>query len=109
MCVASRPRNPLIAQFLRDIPGYMERVGTGIRLMINEMCRLELPDPEFIEQHDFVVLFGNGPRKAISAAQELNERQLIGLQIIHAKGSINSGDYRAARRRGRAHCAARSE
>ena len=96
MRVASRPRNPLIAQFLRDIPGYMERVGTGIRLMINEMRRLGLPDPEFNEQHEFVVIFRNGPQKAVTPVEELNERQLIGLQIVHEKGSIGSGEYCAA-------------
>jgi ATP-dependent DNA helicase RecG len=96
MRVASRPRNPLIAQFLRDIPGYMERIGTGIRLMVNEMRQLGLPDPEFIEQHEFVVIFRSGPRKTMSPVEELNERQLIGLQIIHEKGSINSGEYCAA-------------
>src|SRR5262245_30039525 len=96
MRVASRPRNPLIAQFLRDIPGYMERVGTGIRLMINEMRQLGLPDPEFVELHEFVVIFCSGPRKAINPVEELNERQLIRLQIIHDKGSINSGEYFAA-------------
>jgi len=96
MRVSSNPRNPLIAQFLRDIPGYMERVGTGVRLMINEMRQLTLPDPEFIEQHEFVVIFRNGPRKAVTPVEELNERQLIGLQIVHEKGSINSGEYCAA-------------
>lgn len=96
MRVSSNPRNPLIAQFLRDIPGYMERVGTGVRLMINEMRQLTLPDSEFIEQHEFVVIFRNGPRKAVTPVEELNERQLIGLQIVHEKGSINSGEYCAA-------------
>jgi ATP-dependent DNA helicase RecG len=93
MRVASRPRNPLIAQFLRDIPGYMERVGTGIRLMISEMRQIGLPDPEFVEQHEFVVIFRGGPRKAVNPTEELNERQLLGLQSIHEKGSINSGEY----------------
>jgi len=96
MRVTSRPRNPLIAQFLRDIPGYMERVGTGVRLMINEMRQLGLPDPEFIEQHEFVVIFRSGPRKAVSPVDELNERQLIGLQMVHEHGSISSGEYSAA-------------
>jgi ATP-dependent DNA helicase RecG len=30
--VTSVPRNPVLAGFLRDMPGYMERVGSGIRL-----------------------------------------------------------------------------
>ena len=37
MRVQSVPRNPVLAGYLRDIPGYMERIGSGIRFMINEM------------------------------------------------------------------------
>ena len=33
MRVTSTPRNPVLAGFLRDIPGYMERIGSGIRFM----------------------------------------------------------------------------
>jgi predicted HTH transcriptional regulator len=33
----------------------MERVGAGIRLMVNEMRQMDLPDPEFVEQHEFMV------------------------------------------------------
>jgi predicted HTH transcriptional regulator len=29
MRALSRPRNPLLTQFLREIPGYMERIGSG--------------------------------------------------------------------------------
>lgn len=97
--VSSRPRNPLIAQFLRDIPGYMERVGSGIRLMINEMRSIGLPDPEFVEQHEFVVIFRNGTTgegRGPGTAGALNARQLIGLQIVQRKGSISSGEYQAA-------------
>ena len=32
--VISKLRNPILAGLLRDIPGYMERVGSGIRLML---------------------------------------------------------------------------
>jgi predicted HTH transcriptional regulator len=28
----------------RDIPGYMERMGMGIRMMVQEMRQLGLPD-----------------------------------------------------------------
>jgi len=96
MRVTSRPRNPLLAQFLRDIPGYMERVGTGIRLMINEMRRLELPDPEFVEQHEFVVIFRNGQPHEEGRSETLNPRQVVGVEIVQKSGSISSTEYAAA-------------
>lgn len=97
--VPSRPRNPLVAGFLRDVPGYMERVGSGIRLMVNEMRHMGLPDPEFVEQHEFVVLFRNGTAGEGSGpgmTGALNPRQLIGLQIVQQRGSIASGEYQTA-------------
>ena len=96
--VPSRPRNPLLASFLRDVPGYMERIGSGIRLMVNEMRHTGLPDPEFIEQHEFVVIFRNGSTggSGPGLTGALNPRQLVGLQIVQQKGSISSGEYRAA-------------
>jgi ATP-dependent DNA helicase RecG len=36
MRVTSIPRNPILAGFLRDIPGYMERIGSGTRFMITK-------------------------------------------------------------------------
>ena len=35
----------------------MERVGSGIRFMINQMVAMHLPEPEFKEQDEFVVTF----------------------------------------------------
>lgn len=60
MRVTSVLRNPLIAGFLRDMPGYMKRIGSGIRFMIREMQAMGLPEPEFTEYYDFVVTFRNG-------------------------------------------------
>ncbi|GCE12491.1 ATP-binding protein [Tengunoibacter tsumagoiensis] len=34
--VQSKLRNPVLANLLRDIPGYMERIGSGIRFMVDE-------------------------------------------------------------------------
>ena len=54
----SNPRNPVIATVLRDLPGgFMERVGSGVRFMINQMRDMGLPDPQFKEQGEFVVSF----------------------------------------------------
>ena len=94
--VVSRPRNPILAEFLRDIPGYMEKIGSGIRLMVQEMRRLGLPDPEFIEQHEFVVIFRNGLEHQAPTHSPLNARQVRGLQIVQEVGSISNSEYSAA-------------
>lgn len=95
MQVSSHPRNPVVAGFLRDVPGYMERVGSGIRLMVNEMRGMGLPDPEFVEQHEFTVVFRNGTTGGTGPGLTgaLSSRQLIGLQIVQKEGSISSGEY----------------
>jgi ATP-dependent DNA helicase RecG len=95
MRVTSIPRNPVLAGFLRDIPGYMERIGSGIRFMISEMRALGLPDPEFIEHQDLILTFRNGVA-ATTETGGLNERQQIGLQIVREQGSISTGEYCAA-------------
>lgn len=91
---ASVPRNPVLAGFLRDIPGYMERVGSGIRFMITEMAEAGLPVPEFSDHLDFTVTFRNG--QAAEEASELNPRQVIGLQLARERGSISTPEYCAA-------------
>jgi ATP-dependent DNA helicase RecG len=95
MRVTSNPRNQVLAGFLRDIPGYMERVGSGVRFMIQEMREMSLPDPEFSEHFDFMVVFRNG-LASTDQVVDLNERQQIALRIIREKGSISTGEYSAA-------------
>jgi ATP-dependent DNA helicase RecG len=94
MRITSNPRNQVLAGFLRDMPGYMERVGSGVRFMIQEMREMGLPDPEFSEHFDFMVVFRNGLPSAEQAV-DLNERQQIALRIIREKGSISTGEYSA--------------
>lgn len=89
----SRPRNALLAQFLRDVPGYAERIGAGIRLMVNEMQLLGLPTPEFVEQHEFAVTFRNGRTGTAQESTALNARQLLGLRLIQERGSLTSREY----------------
>jgi ATP-dependent DNA helicase RecG len=93
MRAPSRPRNPTLTHFLREIPGYMERIGSGARLMIQEMRQLGLADPEFAEQHEFVVTFRNGQLPTTADAVPFNARQLLALRIVHDKGSISSQEY----------------
>jgi ATP-dependent DNA helicase RecG len=91
MRVRSVPRNPVLAGYLRDRPGYMERIGSGIRFMVSEMRRMDLPDPEFTDHQDFVVTFRNGDR--VAEHPGLNERQRMGLRIVHEQGSISTPEY----------------
>ena len=92
--VTSVLRNPVLAGFLRDMPGYMERIGSGIRFMLREMESLGLPPPEFSEHYDFVVTFRNGG-KAVEP-EGLSERQLKALELVRVAGSINTSEYCAA-------------
>ncbi len=62
--VTSKLRNSVIANLLRDVPGYMERVGSGIRLMLYEMKQMGLPAPQFREMNEFVVIFRKAPTSA---------------------------------------------
>ncbi len=59
--VQSKLRNPTLANLLKDIPGYMERLGSGIRFMLDETKRLGLPPPQFREVGEFVVTFRKAP------------------------------------------------
>lgn len=71
----SRLRNQVLANLLRDVPGYMERIGSGIKLMIRETRRLGLPRPQFREMSEVVVTFrkiptSNDSQSAGSSPQE---------------------------------------
>jgi ATP-dependent DNA helicase RecG len=89
--VTSMPRNPLLAGFLRDMPGYMERIGSGIRFMIREMEGRGLPPPEFAEHYDFVVTFRNGGKSV--KPEGLSDRQLRALELVRVVGSISTSEY----------------
>jgi len=82
------------ASFLRDLPGYMERIGSGIRFMIREMEGLGLPAPEFTEHFDVVVTFRNGGK--VVEPEALNARQRKALELVRVSGSINTSAYCAA-------------
>src|SRR5437660_7207466 len=59
--VQSKLRNPTLANLLKDIPGYMERLGSGIRFMLDETKRMRLPAPQFRETGEFIVTFRKAP------------------------------------------------
>src|SRR6266566_5133489 len=59
--VQSKLRNPVLAGLLKDIPGYMERLGSGIRFMLDETKHMGLPGPQFREMGEFIVTFQKAP------------------------------------------------
>ncbi len=69
--VRSKLRNPVLANLLKDVPGYMERLGSGIRFMLSETKRLGLPAPRFSESSEFVVTIYKAPDK------DMNETRTV--------------------------------
>src|SRR5256884_9161179 len=59
--VQSKLRNPVLAGLLSTIPGYMEQIGSGVRFMLDETKRLELPAPQFRGTSEFIVTFQKAP------------------------------------------------
>lgn len=59
--VQSKLRNPTLANLLKDVPGYTERLGSGIRFMLDETARTGLPSPQFREIGEFIVTFPKTP------------------------------------------------
>ena len=59
--VQSKLRNHTLANLLKNIPGYMERPGSGIRFMLDETKRMGLPALQFREMSEFGVTFHKAP------------------------------------------------
>jgi ATP-dependent DNA helicase RecG len=76
--VQSKLRNPVLASLLRDIPGYMERIGSGIRFMLDETKRMGLPPPQFRETGEFIVTFHKAPDLLPPPAQSQEQATLWG-------------------------------
>ncbi len=122
--VRSRLRNPIIGTVLRDLSGgYMERVGSGISYMIDQMRKLGRPEPQFRTQGEIIVVFSNisspaedSPRiepllsNQVATTQKeekdlqlpgkrqdfvRDERQQLALRYVHEHGSITNKEYRA--------------
>jgi ATP-dependent DNA helicase RecG len=68
--VQSRLRNRVLANLLRDVPGYMERIGSGIRFMLDETRRMGLSAPQFQEMNEFLVTFRSSRVSPILRSQE---------------------------------------
>jgi len=109
----SKLRNPVITGILRNLPGsYMDRMGSGIPFMLEEMRRLGRRPPEFREQGEFIVTFY---RETSAQTEEIRtslkqketaaegdsivrglqrQRQELALKYIHKNGYITNGQYR---------------
>ncbi len=117
--VESKLRNPVLAGLLRDIPGYMERIGSGIRFMLDETKRMGLPAPQFRETSEFIVTFHKAPALLTPQEQlqpqgtlwgsdepvrpkvpvqtlpdERESRLIKAMQYAHEHGSITNKAYR---------------
>ena len=96
--VSSR-RNERISDLFRMI-GWMERAGTGIKRMQDEMLRHGLKEPQFdFSENFFYVTFYGHTRDELSHISnggnniKLNERQGKALEYISKKGKITSSEY----------------
>ncbi len=68
--IISKLRNPLLGVMLRDTPGYMEGIGSGIRLMFYHTKRARLPAPQFQITDEFVISFYNTSSGLINKGSE---------------------------------------
>jgi predicted HTH transcriptional regulator len=93
--VTSKLRN-----LLRDIPGYLERVGSEIRLMLNETRRLGLPPPQFREMSEFVLTFlkalvaaaaAPSPKETLWGSEEGQQNALVEPPRYLCKSRLSSG------------------
>ncbi len=90
-------RNPRIVRVL-FYWGYIEELGLGVDLMIEEMTAAGLPPPHFqAEPHLFrVTLYNKQVRPPIARWQfQMNERQAKALEYVRKYGRITNREYRA--------------
>ena len=119
--VQSKLRNPVLAGLLSNIPGYMEQIGSGVRFMLDETKRMELPAPQFRETSEFVVTFHKAPALRTPQsrlqyeeetlwggsedplpevvvqdrrAEQVENRLIKGLHYVQEHGFITNGIYR---------------
>ena len=90
-------RNPRVVSGIFQW-GYIEELGLGVDLMIDEMTSAGHPPPTFrAEPYLFGVTFHNKQdRPPIARWQRvMNERQTKALEYLHRQGRITSREYRA--------------
>ncbi len=90
-------RNPRIVNGLYQW-GYIEELGLGVDLMIDEMVSAGHPPPDFRPtDHSFTVVFQNvqdrPPVMPVASDLTMNERQAKALAFIQQNGRITNRDY----------------
>jgi len=90
-------RNPRIVNGLYQW-GYIEELGLGVDLMIEEMVNAGQPPPNFrSNDHSFMAVFQNVPARQpvmrVSSGLTINERQAKALTFIQHNGRITNRDY----------------
>ncbi|MEK7396095.1 MAG: helix-turn-helix domain-containing protein [Candidatus Poribacteria bacterium] len=100
----SKLRNPVIVEVFDKLGGYIEKMGTGIRRMIDGMREYGLKPPQFKFDGGVlkVTLWGPGERFMEITEEiipedklkELNDRQIKAIQYLQEKGKITNREYR---------------
>lgn len=94
-------RNRIIVEVFRDLGGFIEKLGTGIRRMTAAMEQHGLPRPQFEElSSEFVAtLIGPGEKFMQEATpawmQGLNERQVKAIEYVAEQGKITNREYQS--------------
>lgn len=92
---SSVPSNPLLADPLYQVR-YIERLGTGVPMMIEKCREAELPAPDFEQRGgSFVVtLWRDWLTKEALAEVSLNQRQREALLMAKSRGRLLVSDFR---------------
>jgi ATP-dependent DNA helicase RecG len=99
----SRLRNTAIVEVFDRLGGYIEKIGTGVRRMIDGMKEHGLKPPQFELDYDVLKVTLRGPGEHFmelteevipeDKLKELNERQSKAIQYIREKGMITNREY----------------
>jgi len=99
----SKLRNPVIVEVFDKLGGYIEKMGTGIRRMIDRMREHGLESPQFKFDGGVlkVTLWGPGERfmelteeaQKAKFAQILNVRQLKAIEYLQAHQTLTRKEY----------------
>ncbi len=105
----SKLRNPIIAGVLRDLPGsYMERAGTGVKYIIDQLARSGFPKPKFHQVGEFILTIYQKPPVRLGNQEQpsgfsvnvdldsvIETRLQKLMSYLHQKGKITNREYRA--------------
>lgn len=92
---ASIPANPLIADPMY-LARYIEKAGTGTQMMIEQCRQFGLPEPDFEERADSVVvtIWREWLTEELIASLAMNERETSLLRFVKLRGRVTNAEYR---------------